>query len=273
MDGVILIVVSLFALSSVGHACFNSFYTDKRHKIAWLLYVHYALLLAFGACLVWLLLATPSVALGDLALSAVFVALVHLVRFVTDYLDLRTRDERIDLVRPVFDMAANLATIWFVLSVLAQTRAVLYLPASFLAAMLVFKELKYRIYDDVELRPGNKRTSTQGGVGPATKPSVSLWQAFLGRFFKSYFYILIGFALFYLCLARMLPEQTGLITDPGSPNPFLDGLGYTLAEIAPTWKRSTPLPIVLTVLTEFATNAAMIVWIGATIAQTANRRR
>ena len=271
MDWTILAVGSLFAVSSVAHACFNSFYTSKlKPNRRWLL-VHYALTAVFGLCVALLVVTSPDTIRPDLVISASFVAIVHVIRFWTDFIDLRGRSQQIDWIRPVIDFAANLSVIWFVLSVLAGHHSLLYLAAAFFAFMMIFKELKYRIYDDAKLRPGHSRTSSQGGQGAATAPATSKWQAYLGRLFKSYFYILVGFSLAYLCLSRLAPETTGLITDDRSTTPFLDGLAFTCASLAPAWKRGTPIAIIVTILLQFATNAIVLIWFATTIQDTVDR--
>lgn len=252
----IFVVTFVFLIAALFHTFLNSYYDEKNAKHVGLLRFFYLSLILFGCCAVWTCWSVRTAIWHDLLYVAGAVGAVHAVRFWFDWLDLRNRPGLLNLVRPVFDAGANYVTIAFVLAVAARHDRTLFWPAILLSAMLICKEMYFRMVIDNRQRRTGAVTSSQGGIGEPTDPDLSAHHAFYGRWLKSLFYIIVGFALVFLSLGVVDPKMAQAITSASGSVGILPALQFSIKNMGTGgMAQSAPDYAVVLALLEFGANA------------------
>lgn len=197
----VLIFSVFFSFTSILHGFFNSYYDKKRIENRIFLKLHYLSTFLFLSSVVYYAYEGFYSSYYDIFLISFLVFIVHSIRFVFDFLDLKRMPRFRDFVRPIADAAANLGIAVFAIVASNLRDEKIAWLAIFFSVMLILKELKYRIVDDFFLRKDGSVATSQGGEGTPSSDVMRGFHAFAGRFVKSFFYIILGFALLYMSLA------------------------------------------------------------------------
>jgi hypothetical protein len=256
---ILLVAIALaFAVAGVLHGRKNSFYHNAADRNPLLLHFYYTAVAVFGAAVAVFGIFVVHDLYAEIAVAAVLVAVISIARFLTDWVDLCERSGRIDWLRPIADALANFFTIALAIFVSRTQDVALALLCVFFGLMFVAKEFNFRIRDDLFLRRGATRTTSQGGGGKKTDPVVSLLQAFFGRYIKSYLYICVGFAIIYLMLPILTPSVGAFSRKFGSggENDVADVFVLSIGSMTQLPSQA-PLPVLLVALFQWWANAAM----------------
>lgn len=266
-----IVVFSLFfALTSVFHGFFNSVYSENRQRRKIILYAHYAALMCFTLTAFWYLYSGGVIPYVDLLLIGWGVAVVHIVRFVLDWLDLRGRETKMDVLRPAADATANFVTIAFITTVVSRGNYLLSWIALLFSFTIVFKEIKYRTIDDFYLRNDSTVTTSQGGTGHVTNENLSGWHAYAGRYIKSFFYIIVGFSLIYMCLSVVDPSLKSIIQPNGGTPLIISAIGFSFQAFFRLTTGDTTIPLFIVAVLE--AGAGLLMWYNSKTIASPRRR-
>jgi hypothetical protein len=153
---------------------------------------------------------------------------VHIIRFVLDVVDNLKRSEQIDVIRPIADLTGNVTTILFVIAAAERLDKEVAWIGGLLGVMLVLREIKYRIIDDFVLRAKGNVTTSQGGTGVPSGEVIAGFHAFFGRYIKSLFYVIIGFALIYMSYAVYDNKFRTLLYDDNNDPHLVSAVIYSV---------------------------------------------
>ena len=199
---------------------------------------------------------------GDLAIAAAGVAIVHVFRIGLDLFDAADRlgpgswrrsVNEVELPALLFDAGANLCVIWFSIAALAwHGRSVLFGLVAFSGFFMVGKELKFRLWDGLLKRARAPVASSKGGTAGVSRPEIRLAQLFFGQFLKSYFYIVVGFALIYLAAGRLGWGAPRWAEYASGADAFVDAVWLSVGILNSTFPAKLPLAIQVIALFEAA---------------------
>jgi hypothetical protein len=159
-------------------------------------------------------------------------------------------------LRYVIDAVANLSTILFALFATAEGNRLLVVVAFGFGLLLILKELKFRVGDDVEhVDPGSVATIKDKGKRLLHARRAQR-RDFFSNYVKSYFYITVGFAILYRVLAVFSSDARVAIADNGSSglSPGWDALWFAVKSIALASAPAHVLPLQFVMGVQFATS-------------------
>jgi Ion channel len=198
------IVGALSVASSLFYIHLNSFYTAKTPRVAWSIWLQSATVVLLGL-VVGFQLQSPSGLMIATEVAAIlpFLIVVHATRFVLDRRELAERGKKQGSVtKPIGDFLSNVIGITYIVGVVYLNKTgITPFVAILCAALFIYKELIFRLYDDFFLRrPDISGSSLKRNPKEKIPPGLAMAQAVFNRFLKSFCYLFIGYGLVYMTI-------------------------------------------------------------------------
>ena len=206
----LLYVVALpFVFTSLRHAVQEAFFQQREEQNPRHFLQHAIALAAFGGLALWYSIPELPKIFPDLAFIGVASALVHTARLASDYFDgYSSRSWKLP-IRVGVDATANVIVVGLVLAILANDDMKLTPLGCLLATLLAGKECFYRFVVDFK-KDKNPRKVSVGGSGAPSSPQMACYHGAINAV-KSFYYIFVGFALIYMCLAAWIHGYANVI--------------------------------------------------------------
>lgn len=233
-DIIILAIVAIFVIASYLHGTKNSGRSAQMPPNTRLLRLYYAATGLFALCVIGLGARASALSWKEAAWALVMVAAIHAIRAHFDRaMDPYHRTWSASL-RYVVDALANLSTILFALFATAEGDRLLVAVAFGFGLLLILKELKFRVGDDVDYVDPRSLVTIKDKGKRLLQARRAKRRDFFANYMKSYFYITVGFAVLYRVLAVFSSDARLAIADNGTSglSPGWDALWFAVKGIA-----------------------------------------
>lgn len=266
-DIIILTIVAIFVIGSYLHGTKNSRRSAQFPPNMRLLRFYYAATGLFALCVIGIGARASALSWKEAACALVMVAAIHAIRAHFDRaMDPHHRTRSASL-RYAVDALANLSTILFALFATAEGSWHLAAAAFGFGLLLILKELKFRVGDDVDhVDPGSLVTIKDKGKR-LLQARRAKRRDFFANYMKSYFYITVGFAILYRVLAVFSIEAQLAIAGNGSSglSPGWDALWFAVKSIALASAPGNVLLLQFVVALQFVTSITLATQILLTV--------
>ncbi|MEG3180081.1 ion channel [Sphingomonas sp. LT1P40] len=227
----IAVVATAFLITSFLQACGNWF--EKWPAVLEALEgSHIVTTIVFVFVLSFSYIAAPNSLLNETAVAVPIVLVIHTVRYWLDRKQAKLCGTPPRGWREAVEAVRYLAVILCALVGAASKDPVLVWCAIALSVMLILKELKFRIVDEINERLDPVKARERLKIQQNVTFPFAVAKVFLGHFFKSMIYIGVGFALLFENLALVdKPGALVIRSESSSGIAFLDYLYFSLGLI------------------------------------------
>lgn len=297
-DTIILIASGAFLLASYFHAMKNSRRSSDGFTNFSYLNFFYCSAFIFASFTLILGMSAEKTTWIDAAGALIIVLFVHTMRAYFEISSDINRKSLKSILRYVMDGSANLSILLFSIFSNSLGKSSLQIISLFLRIFLIFKELKFRIIDDISfiriLKPSyifNKFTRLKTiqknyrnvdapiKYRPETisseiyaKKRKSDRRDFFSNFIKSYIYITLGFCIIYRFMMSYSPKSLSAISTNGSEGASLgwDALWFSVTSIVLNSKTDNVAMLQIIVSVQFIISMVLTSYIIFTVYRSAD---
>jgi hypothetical protein len=233
-DVTVLTVALVFVGASYLHGNKNSRRAAQFSPDMRILHFYYVATSLFTLCVIAIGARASHLTWKEAGFAFLMVATIHAIRayFERDMDPYHCTGSA--SVRYGVDALANLSTILFALFATAGGDRLLVFAAFGFGLLLILKELKFRISDDVDHIDHASLPMMKDKRKRLLEARRAKRRDFFANYIKSYFYITIGFAILYRVLAIFSAHAGSAIADNGTNgvSPAWDALWFSVKSIA-----------------------------------------
>lgn len=259
LKATVLIVAAIFVVASYFHGKKNSRRSAAHPPDMRLLLLFYSATAAFSLCVLVVGLEVNRTTWTEAGAALAMIAVIHTLRAYFERSMDPFHKTQSATVRYGFDALANLSTIIFAIFALARGDLLYVLMAAAFSLMMILKELKFRVDDDVEHVDPSVLATIKDKQKRILQNRRAKRRDFFANYIKSYFYIIVGFALLYGVAGHFQQDAAAAIADNGTNGawPRWDGLWFAVRSIALASAPGHVLTLQIMMGVQFVTSIAL----------------